>query len=284
MGFRSHLALACFPSVQSQLVRAVARAFAMDCLFDDHSPKRFAMNRREMKLGFRLPKSLPHHTPANMRSDRRRGMLVNQRVRGIQRDLKLPFMPPENWHEPKGANEGYRIVVQDAGSGYRHVLTPEDIRSRLSEVPAGFLRSLEVIQFSRMTRKKQGFPCYGIQWGAAIYLYPIETNLIERHNAPPTPRQITEAQMFGGVWEQESADCWQLVWTQETLRDFYLNNILIHELGHLVDTRNTSYADRERYAEWFALEYGYKRSRRPDGVCRAVTPRHDKRPRRLLRA
>ena len=46
-------------------------------------------------------------------------------------------------------------------------------------------------------------------------------------------------------------------WTKETIEDFYLNNILIHELGHLLDDRNTSYTDRERYAEWFAIEYGY---------------------------
>ena len=55
---------------------------------------------------------------------------------------------------------------------------------------------------------------------------------------------------------------WQLVWTEEAIRDFYLNNVLIHELGHILDSRNTSHRDRERYAEWFALEMGYKASRR----------------------
>ncbi len=45
--------------------------------------------------------------------------------------------------------------------------------------------------------------------------------------------------------------------TTAAIKDFYLNNILIHELGHLLDERNTSYTDRERYAEWFAIKYGY---------------------------
>ena len=241
------------------------------------------MQRRETKLGLRLPQSVPHHASTNSKSDRRRGMLVNQRVRGIQRDLKLPFMPPEDWHEPQQTSDGYRLVVQNPGMGFRHVLTPEDVRARLAQVPQQFLRSLEVVQMSRMTRKKQGFPCYGIQWGAAIYLYPIETDLVERHHAPPTPRQLIEARMFGGEWRQESADTWNLVWTEETLRDFYLNNILIHELGHLVDGRNTSYADRERYADWFALEYGYKRSRRPNGL-RAALSTHRHADKRRLRA
>ena len=67
--------------------------------------------------------------------------------------------------------------------------------------------------------------------------------------------------MYGGKWAQESADSWTLTWTEETIRDFYLNNILIHELGHLLDLRNSRTIDRERYAEWFAIQYGYRPTR-----------------------
>ena len=134
------------------------------------------------------------------------------------------------------------------------------------------LANLEVVQLSRMTRKKQSFPCYGMQWGASLYLYPIEENLVEFYHCPPTPNQVNEARMYGGRWSQESRGVWRLEWTEEAVRDFYLNNILIHELGHLVDLRNTGYVDRERYAEWFALEYGYKRSRTARG------PKEDRPP------
>jgi hypothetical protein len=239
------------------------------------------MKSRNVKAVTRHTKPLTHSVCANLKSDRRRGMLVNQRVRGTQRNLELPFMPPEDWHEPKQASDGYKIVQRQPGDGYRHILTADDIRRRLAEVPQQFVQSLEVVQLSRMTRKKLGFPCYGIQWGVSIYLYPIELDLIERHAAPPTPRQRTEARMYGGVWEQEPSGVWRLTWTEETIRDFYLNNILIHELGHLVDTRNTRYMERERYAEWFAVEYGYRRSRRPDGTRIEPSRRHAGRVRRL---
>ena len=63
--------------------------------------------------------------------------------------------------------------------------------------------------------------------------------------------------MYGAHWEKGETT-WRLVWTEESLKDFYLNNILIHELGHLVDNRNTAYEARERYAEWFAVQYGYR--------------------------
>jgi hypothetical protein len=112
-----------------------------------------------------------------------------------------------------------------------------------------------------MTRKKLSFPCYGMQWGSALYLYPIEETLTEQFDRPPKPEVFHESRLYGGRWEQRSGNRWRLVWTEEAIKDFYLYNILIHELGHLLDNRNTSYNDRERYAEWFAIEHGYKRFR-----------------------
>ena len=79
-----------------------------------------------------------------------------------------------------------------------------------------------------------------------------------------------EARMFGGRWVHESPGVWRLDWTKSAIKNFYLNNILIHELGHLLDNRNTSYTDRERYAEWFAIEHGYNSSRRSEMAKKAV--------------
>jgi hypothetical protein len=173
-----------------------------------------------------------------------------------QRNARLPFAPPEDWYDPTEADE-YRIIVQDPGPGYRHILTPDDVRSRLAEVPPQFLEQLEVVQFSRMTRKKTLFPCYGMQWGNTLYLYPLEESLVESYDTPPRPNIVNETRMYGGRWT-ESPGNWTLTWTEQAARDFYLNNILMHELGHLVDDRNTGYLDRERYAEWFAVQYGYR--------------------------
>lgn len=172
--------------------------------------------------------------------------------------MREPFAPPEDWHEPRNDDRNYKIVVQEPGDGYRHVVTPEQVRERLTRVPQGFLKGLEVIQFSRMTRKKQSFPCYGMQWGSTLYLYPLEDTLEEWFTQPPQPAVFNESRMYGGTWDEPSVNAWRLSWTPAAIEDFYLNNILIHELGHLVDNRNTTYASRERYAEWFAIEYGYR--------------------------
>src|SRR6266480_4121801 len=106
-----------------------------------------------------------------------------------QQNAREPFAPPEDWYEPTDAAT-YRIVVQKPGPGYRHVVTPDQIRERLSRVPKQFLEQLEVVQLSRMTRKKQSFPCYGMQWGNALYLYPIEDSFVETYDSPPRPYPV----------------------------------------------------------------------------------------------
>jgi hypothetical protein len=180
--------------------------------------------------------------------------------RGIWTTDGLPFSPPEDWYEPTG-NEGFAVVQQKPGEGYCHVVTEKQIRDRLAQLPAHMLEDLEVVQLSRMTRKKQTLPCYGMQWGCALYLYPIDSSLSEVFFDPPRPAFMTETRMYGGRWQQLNPTHWHLIWSETAIQDYYLNNILIHELGHLLDDRNTSYTDRERYAEWFALEHGYKASR-----------------------
>jgi hypothetical protein len=181
------------------------------------------------------------------------------RQRGA-RDLRsAAFSAPETWHEAE-ARATLDIVIQPAGTGYWHPLSTELIRDRIDQLPAQFTKTLEVVQLSRMTRKRKLFPCYGMQWGANVYLYPIEASLVETYVRPPNPQQQVEAKMFGGVWSQHG-DRWRLSWTEQAVQDFYLNNVLIHEIGHVVDTRNTNMADRERYAIWFATEYGYRANR-----------------------
>jgi hypothetical protein len=152
------------------------------------------------------------------------------------------------------------VIVQPAGDGYLHPVSPDDIRERVLQLPEPYCHSIDVVQLSRMTRKRRLFPCYGLQWGTAVYLYPIEESLEELYVRAPRPAQRIETEMFGGRWVQDG-HFWKLVWTQDTIRDYYLNNVLIHEIGHANDRRNTNFRRREQFADWFAIEYGYRATR-----------------------
>lgn len=181
------------------------------------------------------------------------------RQRRRQDEIATHFSAPETWHEPQ-QRSSIEYIEQPAGKGYVHPVTIEEVQARLAELPAHLTANVEVVQFSSMTRKRRLFPLYGMQWGPNVYLYPIEASLTETYVRPPKPEQLVEARMFGGRWSQVGRE-WKLIWTPETIRDFYLNNVLIHEVGHVNDTRNTNSHKREQYAIWFATEYGYRASR-----------------------
>lgn len=192
------------------------------------------------------------------RAARRRAVLTRKAIKAER--SSEPFSPPELWYEPTG-RQRIEIITQVPGNGYVHPVTAEEVAQRIEQLPARFRQPLEVVQLSQMTRKRARLPLYGLQWGQTVYLYPIESSLIESYTRPPLPSQRVEAKMFGGKWYEDDG-MWQLQWTMPALKDFYLNNILIHEIGHVNDTRNQNSADRERFAEWFAIEYGYRASRR----------------------
>lgn len=211
-----------------------------------------------------------HNMAVSSKQVRQASRLV-KRADGGSSQQPGPYLPPEDWHEPSVTEtRDYKIIEQEPGKGYRHVVTPQQIRQRLAQLPPKMIQPLEVIQLSRMTRKKENFPCYGMQWGSALYLYPIENSLQEYFFRPPRPSERIEARMYGGRWINDAPDLWRLVWTEQAIQNYYLNNILIHELGHLLDKRNTSYTDRERFAEWFAIEHGYKPSQRAELACQAT--------------
>jgi len=169
------------------------------------------------------------------------------------------FDAPATWHEPTG-RKAYKILTLKPGRGYCHVVTARQISARLAKLPAHFWKGLEVIQLSTMTRKKQRLPCYGLQWGCAIYLYPFCESFEEHFYTPPPPSLVIETKMYGARWDHAEAELWRLIWTESSARDYQLNNVLIHELGHMVDTWNSNSPDQERFAEWFAIEYGYRRT------------------------
>ncbi len=171
------------------------------------------------------------------------------------------FDAPEIWHEPT-EDDSVRFIRSKPGKGHFHPVTIAEAKARIAELPEQFITGLDVVQFSPMTKKRAIFPVYGMQWGSTVYLYPIEDSLTETYSRPPNPQVVIDSKMYGGKWTQ-TRNRWTLKWTRKTIRDYYLNNILIHEIGHINDERNSSYRDREAYANWFAIEYGFKRSSRP---------------------
>src|SRR3954470_9372506 len=109
-----------------------------------------------------IPRNRTVHHPRALTSNANGRVISKPTAAYRQRDnrqgLETPFNAPELWHEPRGAG-GLRVNVQPAGDGYFHPVTEAEVRDRLAQLPQQFVRELEVVQFSRMTRKRQAFPC-----------------------------------------------------------------------------------------------------------------------------
>src|SRR3954454_3204457 len=111
-----------------------------------------------------------YHRPASQRilaarTNRRQGArpAAAFRQRFHEESLVEGFGAPETWHEPDGRSN-VRFTVEPAGESFIHPVTVGEVKERIALLPAAYRRNLEVIQFSRMTRKRTLFPCYGMQW------------------------------------------------------------------------------------------------------------------------
>lgn len=163
------------------------------------------------------------------------------------------YWPPEEWFD--GEEGKWKVVVRDPGKGFFHPVPAVVINSFLSQLPKEWTSRLGVVCLAQMTRKKWSRACYGLQWGSTVYLYPAEEDLCETYNRPPGPKLRIEVQKAGGRFVTEGK-LWVLQWDLESLRRFYLYNVLLHELAHTLDDRNRNWRDRERFAEAFVERYG----------------------------
>ena len=174
----------------------------------------------------------------------------------------VDYYPPETFYPAEEDCDFFRMVTKPPGKNHIHVVTADEVIDRLHQLPEWMLDTLNVVQLSTVTRKMQTFPCYGLQWNTTVYLYSMHNSLVEHFHKAPPATFFNETKMYGAKWKQLGVR-WELHWKPSTIKDYYLNNILIHEMGHLIDDRNQSTVDRERYAEAFAIEYGYLKSTRP---------------------
>lgn len=113
---------------------------------------------------------------------------------------------------------------------FLHACTAADVRRKLELQQPEHLEGLRAVFLLSGTRKQlitwgSQLGCYGCYWNRCIFLcaHPVE---IGRFNL-------------------------------DTLKAFYLKDVLIHEIGHHVDRdRRVDHKTQEGYACWFAQEHG----------------------------
>lgn len=141
----------------------------------------------------------------------------------------------------------------------------------LSTIPRQFLAGLRSIYLMGGTWKQNKVALgdlyhYGEYGWCSIYLFAFPRRRLHwRSKQLPKPDIRQEFERAGAAFRQDG-DGWICAFDETSLRKFYLNDVLIHEIGHHVDRdnfwrpsgRGKSYAQAERFAEWFVREHGFR--------------------------
>ena len=153
-------------------------------------------------------------------------------------------------------------------SGFVLPISKEDIEKQLLDLPEEYILDIKGIRILPGSKKQlkvcKNWQMYGEYAVGFISLYPFPKKLmniqLKKLPAPHLQRELKRV----GVQFKNIKKRWYQVFSEQALRSFYLNDVLIHEIGHHVDRFNQhkSYYQKEKFAEAFADAFGFKNKKR----------------------
>lgn len=161
--------------------------------------------------------------------------------------------------------DGLAIVMKPIHSNFILPLTKQCIRATIESIPAEFTRGLKGVVTLGGSRKQErvfrSIFAYGRYFSESIWLHPYpKSSMVRKYTSPPRPHILNDYRRVGAKIEGENKR-WTISFDEESLRQFYLRDVLLHEVGHHVDALNNltkTNKKSEGYAEWFASEYGFR--------------------------
>ncbi len=163
-------------------------------------------------------------------------------------------------------NDICRIFALDVHNDFIRPFGAEDILDSLTNVPKIYLRGLEGIYLLRGTKKQSKVSLsslfrFGCYTNNRIYLHAFPKALLHVIFTKKTPRpDFIHEYKRAGAAIKTTVDGLEVIFNDKSVRDFFLSNVLMHEIGHHVDRFHTDTSKKrsENFADWFASEYGYR--------------------------
>jgi hypothetical protein len=157
------------------------------------------------------------------------------------------------------------IVVMPLHGRFVRPFDAMDVKRVLSLIPSDMLLGLRRIALLGGTTRQEKsawndgwcYGCYG--YGCVtLFAFPERRRVWQSPNLHK-PAEIHAYQRAGVEITHENGD-WVYRFTDDSIRRFYLWDVLVHEIGHHVDRDHPdrSKARSERFAEWFARTYGFE--------------------------
>ncbi|NOQ73479.1 MAG: hypothetical protein GQ574_15850 [Crocinitomix sp.] len=160
------------------------------------------------------------------------------------------------------------FIVDNPSRDFFFPVTKEDIQEQLKNLPDYQIKWLSYIWLKKQSQKEfdnenslQG--CY--IWGGGIQLITLYSfpNDLKMNFGKKRPKQSTlnwyKAFCSRLVEEKQN---WYLQWTKEEIKNYYLNGLLLHEIGHHIDNQYkysiASITKAEKWADNYALYWSNK--------------------------
>ena len=162
-------------------------------------------------------------------------------------------------------NPNLTIIVLPTHPAFLIPLDEISIRKTLEAVPKKFTISLAAVIVLSGSKKQEktfrSFFAYGRYAANVIFIHPFPKKYMDlKYKALPKPSVLSDYERAGAKVTPEGKQ-WCIQFDEESLKQFYLRDVLLHELGHHVDAENFRFKSgkkAEGFAEWFASEYGYR--------------------------
>jgi hypothetical protein len=169
------------------------------------------------------------------------------------------------------ARDAIHLFEKPLAQGWVYPCTLDDIRQRLAKLPEQDLVGLWAIGLVPSTRKQsESDGRYYFQKRPEINLYSY-TDTLTFKLAPFTKRrdidQVLRVQLHFGMQVEQLGSRYMCVWSKSTLRDFIIDHVLLHEVGHHVFfwsrmKQGLAYTPAVAGAESFADDYAIRNSMR----------------------
>lgn len=171
------------------------------------------------------------------------------------------------WEQLENATEPF-LYEAEPTLGFIQPLSLMEITKVFSYIPEVFVTNLKGIFLCPGSQKqrKSNVVIYGSYNDSyrTIFIYPFHESMAILYKTKPKPSICQEYERHGVTWTKENRG-WQLNFSIEALRSFYIRDVFIHELGHHVDNISLGIKNlnaSERFAEWFAYEFGMRNPER----------------------
>lgn len=190
-------------------------------------------------------------------------------VKGGRKRPKLAnaiFNRQHNFNVPSEHDETPVYIVDNTSRDFFFPVTVDEIKEFLNKLPLEHTENLTHIWLRKMSKKeyeKEGSiqGCFICGSGVnLIVLYPFPKNLKMEFGRKKPSKKILKWYSFYEpelIYEKEN---WVLKWTEENIKKYYLEGLLLHEIGHQIDSfykRFWSVKYKKQRAENYADNFAY---------------------------